>query len=145
MPLLSTFSRATLASGMQLFHGGAFGPGKPLSGITHGMWFSTDSALARQYACFGSAGIPTYLLQVMVLRDLNVILLPNAPLRMLKRHYGDFLPQHAMINRDLATSFKTMGVDGMAFQEEVSHAGDFTEVFLGDVQHNVSVVSHQPS
>lgn len=143
--LLSVFPRVTLRSGMRLFHGGAFAPGTPLSGIAHGMWFSTDCVLAQQYARFGCAGLPTYLLQVMARRDLAVILLPNAPLTVLKKHYGKFPPQHTEINRNLAASFKAMAVDGMVFQEEVSHAADFTEVFLADIQHNVAVVAHDPA
>ena len=140
--LLSAFPKTTLPSSLPLFHGGAFAPGTPLSEIAHGMWFSTDSDLAKQYARYGSAGTPTFLLEVMAHRELSVIVLPNAPLTVLSKHYVPYLPRHAEIHRDLAASFKAMGVDGMAFTDPSLHAAGFTEVFLAGIQYITSVVSH---
>ena len=128
----------TLSQGTRLFHGGALPIGKSLQAVSCGMWLSTDSSLARQYACYGANGSDVALLEIELLNDTPVFELVKTPLGHLRDYYGQHLPSHNSMNRDMCCTFDLF--DPPRFGVIYNHG---EEIFLCKLDVIASIHAHQ--
>jgi len=128
----------SLPKGTRLFHGGALPIGKSLQDVPCGMWLSTDSNRARQYACFGANGSNVALLEVELIAETPVFDLVKTPLGHLRDHYGPYLPSHRSMNRDMCCTFDVISppIFGAIYNQ-----GE--EIFLCKLDVIASICAHQ--
>jgi hypothetical protein len=100
--LLANLARVNLPPPSQLFHGGCFPKGAPLSAINCGLWCSDNYAAAAQYANWGrQPGTVVGVIKIDIKSTMEVLVLPSSPISFLQKHYGPLLPAHSIMNRDI--------------------------------------------
>lgn len=141
-PLLAGLPKVQLVSPPNLFHGGCLPIGAPLSQVNCGLWLTNTAAKAQQYACWGAQPNQVVgVLEISITKPVEVLELPLYPLTFLKQHYGQFLPAHHLMNRDICCSLFALAVPqpvGLWWQ-----GGD--EVFLCQPHTYATIISHVPA
>lgn len=136
--LLAGLPKVMLTTPPNLFHGGCLPIGSSLSQVSCGLWLTKDATRAQQYACWGARlNKVVGVLQISVTTPIELLELPEYPLSFLERHYGQNLPAHNLMNRDICCSLRTLPSQpvGLWFK-------NIDEVFLCQPHRFAEVTSH---